>query len=663
MDDVTKSVGSGWAWITAVSGGKAVRAAGIIIACVLLTIAGFQYLTPLAALEGQVSDRIQAAAREAPDEQHRQISIIAITEKTLARLPYRSPVDRGFLADVLEAIQDASVRSVAFDILFDQPTESAKDQRLAAAIRNFPAPVIVAWADARAGLTKKQQKWLESFIEASGAERGGAGLAFDNDAVVRRHEPFDSTTENRSLPAALAQADERRGAPIAWLGKTKDDKEPFQVLPAHSLKLMAKRPAIIKRWLNGRVVLIGADLPQTDRHQTTLSADPAFPATIPGVVVHAHIVAQLLDQRSLQSLGNIGLVGLLSIASLIGVAVGFSGRAFWLQGLAGLIFLAGWTGVTLYLGKRYSIILPLTPPLFCFAAAFSVSASLDALRHRREKAFVRNAFSHYVSPLLVNALMADPKQLQLGGERRVMSFLFTDIAGFTSMSESLPPTELTRLLNSYLDGMSEIVLAHGGALDKFIGDAVVALFGAPVPQEDDARRAFTCAIELDVFAEKFRQAHAEKGMGVTRIGVHRGEATVGNFGGKQRFDYTAMGDAMNTAARLEGANKAFGTRIAMSKEVLEAAGAIDAPLMQEIGNVILKGRRSTVQVFTPLADMPESALECYNEALRISETRPVDAVRQFQELEATWPDNPLIQFHARRIEAGETGTTFELKEK
>lgn len=643
-------------------------AAAVALAAVVLVWTAFTRLPPLVGMEGGLSDRLQAVARTAPEGQHPGISVVAITEATLARMPYRSPVDRGFLADVLDAIRDAGVRSVSFDILFDQPTEPEKDLRLVKAIRDFPAPVVVAWGDQRAGLTEKQQAWLDAFIEASGAERGAAGLVFDGDGVVRRHVPVDPESGVRSLPAAAVDF---RGAPdaevIDWLGHTTDGKEPFQILPAHSLPLMARRPAILRNWLAGRAVLIGADLPQQDRHRTALAADPTFPATIPGVVVHAHVAAQMLDGRSVRRAGEASWLAVLALAALLGVAIGLSGWAFWRQLLAGLVLLAGWLGAALYAIHAASLLLPAAPTVSAFVIAFAAASSLDALRNRREKRFIRAAFAHYVAPQLVDTLAAAPEQLKLGGERRMLSFIFTDIAGFTTMSERLPAVELTALLNSYLDGMSRVVLAHGGTLDKFIGDAVVALFGAPVDQEDHARRAIDCALALDAFAEAFRKEHEDKGLGVTRIGVHSGEATVGNFGGEERFDYTAMGDAMNTAARLEGANKSFGTRIAISGGAVETAGGLAvlgaAISLRPVGGVVLKGKKSAVTVFTPMGDMPEGDAACYLAAMKALDEAPEEARRWFEELGARHPDDPLVALHLGRLAAGERGSTFELKEK
>lgn len=660
-----------WNRQTKLAGGgmrRIVAGLAVALAATVVVFAAFTRLPPLIALEGGIADRMQAVARPPSPAQHPGISVVAITEATMARLPYRSPVDRGFLADVLEAIRDAGVGAVAFDILFDQPTEAEKDVRLAQAIRDFPAPVVVAWGDARAGLTEKQQAWLDAFIEASGAARGAAGLPFDGDGVIRRHEPVDPDSGVPSLPAAAVGFEgPERPAIIDWLGRTADGKEPFQILPAHSLPLMAKRPAILRNWLAGRVVLIGADLPQQDRHRTALSADPSVPATVPGVVVHAHVAAQMLDGRAVRRAGDGAWLGILGLASLLGVAIGFSGRPFWQQALAGAVLLLGWGGAVLYAVQSGPVLVPAAPPVAAFVIAFAAAGSLDALRNRREKRFIRSAFSHYVAPQLVDTLAASPESLKLGGERRMLSFIFTDIAGFTTMSEKLPAAELTSVLNAYLDGMSRIVLDHGGTLDKFIGDAVVALFGAPLDQADHARRAIDCALALDAFAEAFRSGHAEQGLGVTRIGVHSGEATVGNFGGERRFDYTAMGDAMNTAARLEGANKSFGTRVAISGAALEQAGLPDGHVgdfrLLPVGKVILKGKKTPIGVFTPARVMPDTDAACYLSAMNALDDSPAEARRLFAELRERHPEDPLAALHLGRLEAGESGSTFELKEK
>lgn len=635
----------------------------LVAAVTVFSVGGFRSFGPLVSLEGALTDRLSAAARPPAAVQHPGVSVVTINEATLAKLPYRSPIDRGFLADLLEALKGADVKAVAFDILFDQSTEDEKDIRLALAIRDFPAPVIVAWGDERAGMTKDQQVWLSAFIEASGAQPGGAGLLFDADGVIRRHQMREPESGVASLPARLTGTEGEGQEIIAWLAPTGKGKPAFQTLPAHSLVLMAKRPAILKRWLSGRVVLIGADLPQQDRHQSSLSADPSLPATIPGVLIHAHVAAQILDDRHVGRPGEPGGTAIIALAAILGVLIGFVGIAYWQQLAASAVFVVLWGASALWQSQQ-GYVLPIAPVLLAYAAAYGLTAGIEALLQRREKAFIRNAFGHYVAPQLVAELSRRPDLLQLGGERRCMSFLFSDIAGFTSMSEKLEPEELTALLNDYLDGMSDIVLANGGTLDKFIGDAVVAIFGAPVDQPNHARQALDCALAMDAFTENFRSEHLDKGLGVTRIGIHSGEATVGNFGGRRRFDYTAMGDAMNTAARLEGANKAFGTRVAISGDLLESASAHgELPPLLKIGAVVLKGREASVDVYTPALDTAPALLACYAEALAALDKHPAVAEEKLTRLAADWPDNPVVRFHRQRLAVGERGERFELKEK
>src|SRR5512139_297771 len=192
---------------------------------------------------------------------------------------------------------------------------------------------------------------------------------------------------------------------------------------------------------------------------------------------------------------------------------------------------------------------------------------VEVLREaRRRQAQAERAYaslSRYFSPNLAQRLASDADAVDLGGQRREIASLFTDIASFTSLVESMEPSVLGPLLNEYLTGMTDIVFVHDGTVAKIVGDALHVLFGAPGEQEDHSARAVNCALALDEYAESFRQRWHKEGiaLGVTRIGVHAGPAIVGNFGGGHFFDYTAYGDTINIAARLEAANKQLGTRI------------------------------------------------------------------------------------------------------
>jgi adenylate cyclase len=191
----------------------------------------------------------------------------------------------------------------------------------------------------------------------------------------------------------------------------------------------------------------------------------------------------------------------------------------------------------------------------------------EAQRRQLEAERAHALLSRYFSPNLAQRLASDSDAIDLGGQRREIATLFTDIAGFTALVESLEPSVLGPLLNDYLIGMTDIVFAHDGTVAKIIGDALHILFGAPGEQPDHATRAVTCALALDEYSQSFRERWHKKGiaLGITRIGGHAGPAIVGNFGGSRFFDYTAHGDTINIAARLEVANKQLGTRSASAR--------------------------------------------------------------------------------------------------
>jgi adenylate cyclase len=203
---------------------------------------------------------------------------------------------------------------------------------------------------------------------------------------------------------------------------------------------------------------------------------------------------------------------------------------------------------------------------------------------------------------VVDEMIAHPERLVLGGQKRELTLMFTDLAGFTSISEKLTPEQVSHLLNRHLTEMTRIVIAHSGTVDKFIGDAVMAFWGAPLEDLEQARHACEAAIAMQQKMDELRKELVAEGLPPVymRIGVHTGPAVVGNMGSEERFDYTAIGDTVNLASRLEGANKAYGTNILVSEAT--ARGLKGTLALRVVDNVRVKGKLEPVQVFTIDAD-------------------------------------------------------------
>jgi adenylate cyclase len=292
-------------------------------------------------------------------------------------------------------------------------------------------------------------------------------------------------------------------------------------------------------------------------------------------------------------------------------------------------------------------------------------AHVEALRDARARQAVAErahaSLSRYFSPNLARSLAADANALAPGGQRREIATLFTDIAGFTPLVESLETSELANLLSGYLEGMTEVVFAHEGTVAKIIGDAIHVLFGAPSDQPDAARRAIACALALDARAEQFRKEWNARGvpLGVTRIGVHAGPAIVGNFGGGRLFDYTAYGDTINAAARLEAVNKQLGTRICVSAAAATRAGDFSG---RPVGDLVLRGRSEPMRVFEPLSpgESASAATSAYLDAFKKLEARDPAALAAFAALIGAAPQDALAQYHLRRLLNGGAGTRIEM---
>jgi len=286
----------------------------------------------------------------------------------------------------------------------------------------------------------------------------------------------------------------------------------------------------------------------------------------------------------------------------------------------------------------------------------------EARRRQADAERAHASLSRYFSPQIASRLVSNGESDGLDVHRREVAAIFTDVTSFTSLVENIAPDVLGLLLNEYMGGMTEIVFAHEGTVGKIIGDGIHILFNAPGDQPDYATRAVACAHDLDDWAVEFRDRWRAKNVsfGTTRIGVHAGPVLVGNFGGKRFFDYTAYGDTINTAARLEAANKHLGTRICVSESVAKAAENFKG---RPVGDIVLRGRSEPLRVYEPLREEVFSApvIAQYSEAFAKLEAGDAAAMPAFAALVGLHADDPLAGFHLKRLLNGAKGVRMQLE--
>jgi len=635
-----------------------------MLACAVVVSIVLPRFIPLIGSAERWLEDLRVSLLAPAEPQHPDIIVVAITEDTLAGLPYRSPVDRGFIADLVEWLDSAGVRAIGIDMLFDQPTESAKDNRLREVLLAAKAPIVVAWADAGDQLTESQTAFLNAYME--GVDRGFANLMTDQHQGAVRWIYPGREWDGKMTPglvgavlSAIGIEPPDRPITLAYRPPPEPGSSSFRTFPAHALKLLPKA------WFAGKIVLIGPDLPQIDRHRTPrLGETPWAGTNTPGVVIHAHALAQLLDGRQAEEI-DFGVeifavvvcaVAAMLVASLnlpVGVHTAIGATAFasvWLVGFS-----------------LYSIggpLLPLVSTSITFVLTFAFGNAFWRGRMRKQRDFIRGAFSHFTSPSVVDQLVNDPSSLRPGGEKREITCLFTDIAGFTSWIEQSEPEAAVAKLNDYLDGMCRIVFDHGGTIDKIVGDALHVFFSVPLRQADHPERAIRCALDLDAFGSSFAAAQRSEGVpfGGTRIGVHTGPAVVGNFGGERFFDYTAHGDTVNTAARLEGANKFLGSTLCASGNTTRGCSGVT---FRPIGVLLLYGKTEPVDVYEPLNESSLSRIDLpkYLEAYVLMREHDASARDAFEALVAASPDDPIAALHARRLSEGETGIVIKFEGK
>jgi len=597
-------------------------------------------------------------------DEPQDIVIVTINEDTLATLAYRSPIDRAFLAELIQKIDAANPRAIGIDLLIDQPSEPEKDSVFIQTLEAAKAPIIVGYATGNDGLNEKQVAHQDAVLQ--NLKKALVTLSRDDfDGTVRQiftGRPVDGAWYP-GLAAALAEqaghkVQAQKGR-ITYYRNSKGRPFEFASYPAHTVKF------IPPKWFEGKIVFICTALPAVDQHPTPFTlVDGAKAGTLFGVVIHAHMLAQFIAGDQLLAPGAfLTIMIVLSLALIASLPVITPFPPLLRLLLVSLLIVTYCLGAFV-LFRFWHIQIPLATPVVAATLSSIFLALGQWYQDREQRQFIENAFSKYVSPAVVQKIVANRQALVLGGETRMVTYIFTDLKGFTTLCEGMKPEAVALLLNDYLDKMCALFVEADATIDKIIGDAVVGFFGAPEKQDDQAERAVNLALAIDRFSQDYCKIQQQKGinLGITRIGIHKGNAVIGNFGGSRFMDYTGMGDTVNTAARLEAANKYFGTRICVSQEVKD-----NSPnnTFRPVGSILLKGKFEAIDCFEPMQADPASKamVAAYVEAFHSMNREEDSAPATFSHLSVQYPDDPLIALHHQRLQQGDKGVTIALTEK
>jgi class 3 adenylate cyclase/CHASE2 domain-containing sensor protein len=401
-----------------------------------------------------------------------------------------------------------------------------------------------------------------------------------------------------------------------------------------------------------KIVLVGSTAAiLQDRHFTPI--DQITP--MPGIEIHANAIQTILDGAFLQrqDLGGFLTVTGMMVLAIVGASLYLPLLAGGLVLIAEVIFFPGYAQWNFDRG----VIVDLIWPIFAALVAYLAVLVYRNFTEFREKRKLKTAFGHYVSKDLVEQIAASPEALKLGGERRELSVMFLDLENFTHMSESMEAQDVVHVINTYFDALAKVIMENGGTVDKFEGDAIMALFGAPLPSQDHALQACRTALAV---AKKMNELNAQmsKSTGVSlniRVGIASGPAVVGNMGSQERFDYTAMGDTVNTASRLEGGNKFYGTHILMNSAAMKAGEK--EFVFRRIDRVRLKGKDEPVDLFEPVGAVAEvseghkNALGVWHQAIEYYRNQQwAEAEARMQEVLKALPEDGPVKTYLTRME-------------
>ncbi|MEW6555936.1 MAG: adenylate/guanylate cyclase domain-containing protein [Elusimicrobiota bacterium] len=529
-----------------------------------------------------------------------EIVVAAIDEASLEHLG-RWPWDRSVHAKLIDKLINAGVKTIGFDVLFIEKSNLQSDKLLADAITKSKRCVNEILFEVVRGIPVKAKPPLEEMAKGS-ALLGSPNIFPETDGVVRKIKPvieYQGTLyPHISVAITAAYLDK------PWKNLVKNlsldfnnemlvnycgEFETFKYIPYY--KILENENEVNEKELKDKIVLVGyAAAGLGDRHVTP------FSPTMPGIETIANNINALINSNFIAYSPD--WVGFLSII-IVGIVFTFflPKLSPWKSTAFTILVFTGWSLFCWYYFIQKQVWLEYSPSTSLILLSYLSITSWRFITEEKEKRWLKKAFGSYLSPIVINELMKNPDTLSLGGKRQKMTVLFSDIRGFTTLSEASTPEQVVTLLNEYLTKMTEIVFKYEGTLDKFIGDAIMAFWNAPLPQNDHPKRAVFCAVEMmDELAKLQEKWRAENRPIIDiGIGVNTGEMVVGNMGSIERMDYTIIGDNVNLGARLESLNKEFKTHIIISESTYQYVK--DFIKTKPLGTTKVKGKEKPVEIY------------------------------------------------------------------
>jgi adenylate cyclase len=626
-------------------------------------------------------------------KQSPQVLITTISDKAYDYFG-KNVLDRTYVADLNDALGRLDVAAVGYDLIFARPSNPEADERLTSSLRNLGSvflPVGLGYVGSSTAFHWEKRRSYEQFRTrylrkpqetgkakpyyatralmqwddfAAAALNSGHISSFSDPDGVYRHMIMLLKVDDAYFPTlSLSMFLQYSGVPfekliVEWgrrivipaTGESLLEKDvvipiddrgrafiPFPGEWDHCFKQMESDDLLEKmkdenlrgnltEMFEGKLVLVGdISVGASDLGQTPLESQA------PLLLLHAAVLNGMLTNCFYARWSFGGVLGLIWAAGILLGLAAFLRSSWFLYG-TGFAVIAGIVGFAWIQFVHFRLFPVATVGGSAVIILFGLVASIEVVMGR-ERSFIKNAFSRYAPQELVDILISDPEMLKLGGEERIMTVLFSDLADFTSISERTNPSQLVHLLMEYLTEMTDIIHAHGGIIDKFEGDAIMAEFGAPLPMPDHADRAVRAALRMQERLKELREIWGGKGLPALkcRIGINTGSMIVGNMGSKQVFDYTVLGDSVNLASRLEAANKRYNTHLMISEFTFQSLtpGIFRTRILDAI---TVKGKSKSVRVFEVYGETsdpgdPENELyhAAYREAFELYFARNFEA--------------------------------------